>query len=260
MRRVRGAAIACLAVLWLTACSTASTQDFGTAGGSRERALQSYTQLGLRYLQAGDTASAKRPLQHALELDDTYAPAFNGLALVFQAEDEPALAEKYFRKAVSADPDSAMIHNNFGAFLFNSGRYDEACQELYQAAEDPFYRQRAQAFENLGRCYRRIGESGKAEQSFRRALSLSHQRPVAMVELADLLLIRGQPRAASELFGSFRELVDARKVEYSPLSLWVGIRVARYERDASRASTYALLLKNMYPESTEYRLYKESIQ
>lgn len=149
MRRIR-AAMVCLAVLWLSACSTTSTQDFGTAGGSREKALESYTRLGLRYLQAGDTASAKRPLQHALELDGSYAPAFNGLALVFQTEDEPALAEDYFRKAVSADPDSAMIHNNFGAFLFSSGRYEEACQELYRATEDPFYKQRAQAFENLG--------------------------------------------------------------------------------------------------------------
>lgn len=83
---------------------------------------------------------------------------------------------------------------------------------------------------------------------------------MALIELADLLLTKEQPRAASELFGNFRELVDAKKVKHSPLSLWVGIRVARYERDASRASTYALLLKNLYPESAEYRLYKESIQ
>lgn len=259
MRRIR-AAMVCLAVLWLSACTTTSTQDYGTAGGSKEKALKSYTRLGLQYLQAGDTASAKLPLQHALELDDNYAPAFNGLALVFQTEDDSALAEDYFRKATAADPDSAMIHNNFGAFLFAAGRYQEACQELSRATDDPFYQQRAQAYENLGRCYRQLGQLDAAEHAFRRALTLSKQRPMALVELSDLLLIQNKPQAASELFSRFRELVDSKRVNHFPLSLWVGVRVARYEGDASRASTYALLLKNMYPESAEYRLYKESAQ
>jgi type IV pilus assembly protein PilF len=259
MRRIQ-AAVVCLAVFWLSACSTTSTQGYRSAGGSKEEALQSYTGLGLQYLRAGDTASAKRPLLHALDLDDNYAPAFNGLALVFQAEDDLALAEEYFRKAVAADPQSAMIHNNFGAFLFAQRRYDEACRELARATEDPFYQQRAQAFENLGRCYRQIGRLDVAEHAFRRALTLSRQRPVALIELADLLLMKEQSRAAGELFDRFRELVDDKRVDHFPLSLWVGIRVARYEGNAGRAATYALLLKNMYPESAEYRLYKESAQ
>lgn len=243
----------------LSACS--STPDrFNSTDASPEAALESYTSLGLQYLRAGNTASAKGPLQRALEIDDNYAPAYNALALVFQAEEDLAISERYFRKAVAADPQSAMIHNNFGAFLFSQQRYEEACQELTRATEDPFYQARAQAFENMGRCYRRIGRLDVAEHAFNRALTLSRQRPVALVELADIKLDKGDEAAASALFDQFREYVDAKQIDHFPLSLWVGVRVSRYERNSGRAATYALLLKNMFPESTEYRLYKESTQ
>lgn len=259
MRKVHAVLLLLTAIL-VSACSTTSSDRYANSGASKEDALESYTSLGLQYLKAGDTAGAKGPLQRALEIDDSYAPAFNALALVFQTEQDLALAESYFRKAVSADPQSAMIHNNFGAFLFSQERYEEACKELARATEDPFYQARAQAFENLGRCYRRTGREAVAEHALKRALTLSRQRPQALVELADLMLEKGNPAQATALFDRFRELVDSKRVDHFPLSLWVGVRVARYEGNASRAATYALLLKNMYPQSTEYGLYKESAQ
>ncbi len=256
MRQVHAVLLLLMAIM-VSACSTTSTDQ---SGASSEDALASYTSLGLQYLREGDTAAAKRPIQHALNLDDGYAPAYNAMALVFQTEQDLDLAESYFRKAVDADPESAMIHNNFGVFLFAQKRYQEACTELARATEDPFYSARAQAFENLGRCYRRAGREDVAEHALRRALTLSQQRPVALVELSDLLLEKGETKEAVALFSRFRELVDSRRVNHFPLSLWVGIRVARYEGNASMAATYALLLKNMYPRSSEYQAYKESAQ
>ncbi|WP_432696500.1 type IV pilus biogenesis/stability protein PilW [Marinobacterium sp. YM272] len=258
MRQVHAVMLLLTAIL-VSACST-TPDRYANSGASEEDALESYTSLGLQYLRAGDTAGAKGPLQRALAIDDDYAPAYNALALVFQAEQDLGLAEDYFRKAISADSQSAMIHNNFGAFLFSQERYDEACVELARATEDPFYQARAQAFENLGRCYRRTGRDAVAEHALKRALTLQRQRPLALVELADLKLEQGNNTEAAALFDRFRELVDSKRVNHFPLSLWVGVRVARYEGNASRAATYALLLKNMYPESNEYRLYKESAQ
>ncbi|KEA64871.1 Type IV pilus biogenesis protein PilF [Marinobacterium lacunae] len=247
------------AALGVSACTTTSDR-FNSPDSSPQAALESYTSLGLQYLRAGNTASAKGPLQRALEIDADYAPAFNALALVFQAEEDLALSESYFRKAVAADPQSAMIHNNFGAFLFSQQRYEEACQELTRATEDPFYQARAQAFENMGRCYRKIGRLDIAEHAFNRALTLSRQRPIAMIELADILLAKGDKAGAAVLFDQFREYVDAKQIDHFALSLWVGVRVARFEKNSGRAATYALLLKNMFPESAEYQLYKESAQ
>ena len=253
----RSAINLCLvSTLLLTGCSGMSSSS--SLSGSRQASVESYSQLGIRYLQAGDTVSAKSSLQRALEIDGDYAPALNGLGLVFQAEQEPALAEEYFKKAVSADPNSAMVHNNYGAFLYSQRRYEEACTELSRATEDPFYPQRAQAFENLGLCYRLINNDSAAEFVLNRALTLSPDRPLSMVELADIRLDKGDFRTSAELFNRFRDLVDAGRVEHSSKSLWVGIRLARQQGSASRAVTYALLLKNQYPNSEEYKKYMES--
>lgn len=240
----------------LAGCSSVSPNSMFARGS--QATVESYTELGIKYLQAGDNVSAKSSLKQALDINPTHAQALNGLALVFQTEEENELAENYFREAVKSDPASAMIHNNFGAFLYGQKRYEEACAELSRATEDPFYPQRAQAFENLGRCYRLIGRNDAASFVLQRALTLAPDRPLAMVELADLYLEQGRNEAAAEWFGEFRDLVDRGQVDHFAKSLWVGVRLARIQGSASRAATYALLLKNLYPESEEYKKYEES--
>ncbi|NVK40974.1 MAG: type IV pilus biogenesis/stability protein PilW [Oceanospirillaceae bacterium] len=255
MRKAVGLAL----LLVLSGCSSNSTQQ-GMQSASPEKSVEAYTQLGLQYLRAGDTLSAKDALQRALEIDDDYADIYNGLALIFQVEQEYDLAEQNFREAVSLDSDSAVFHNNFGAFLYARGRYEEACKELARATEDPFYPRRAQSFENLGRCYQMIGREDAAQHAFERALRLSPSRPVALLELTDLHLRAGRLAEAQGYYDRFSVLIDRRQIEHSAQSLWLGIQLARLNGNGSRAATYSLLLKSLFPQSTEYALYKESMQ
>ncbi|GGO85977.1 type IV pilus biogenesis/stability protein PilW [Marinobacterium nitratireducens] len=256
MRKAVGLAL----VLALAGCSSNSTQQQGMQSASKDDTLEAYTQLGLQYLRAGDTLSAKDALQRALEIDDDYAGIYNGLALIFQVEQEFDLAEKNFRKAVSLDSDSAIFHNNFGAFLYARGRYEEACTELARATEDPFYPRRAQSFENLGRCYRTLGRSEAAQHAFERALHLGPVRSLALLELTDLHLRAGRVSEAQSYYDRFSELIDSRQVEHSAQSLWLGIQLSRLNGNGTRAATYSLLLKSLYPQSPEFALYKESMQ
>ncbi len=225
---------------------------------SSEGALQAYTTLGLQYLQTGDSVNAKSAVQKALDINPKYAPAFNALGLVFQVEGEIALAEQYYKRAIEQEPDSAMFHNNYGAFLFSEKRYQQACVELAKATEDPFYNNRSQTFENLGRCYQEVGRNDVAIHAFERSLKTGGIRPLALVELSDIYLSTGNVLKAEEYFSQFTEMVNSKRVNHSSKSLWVGIRLARENHKVSLATTYTLLLKNMYPESDEYMQYKES--
>jgi len=248
-----------LSAALMTGCAGQQTGS-GNAASSPQEALEAYTSLGLQYLQAGNTVNAKMSVQRAIEIDSSYAPAYNAMALIFQSEQEFVLAEEYFKKALASDATSAMIHNNYGAFLFARQRYQEACRELNQATTDPFYPQRAQALENLGRCYLLVDSTDEAQESFRRSLAINGNRPLALVELSTLLLDSNDIAGSNRLFERFRELVEQKRTEHTAKSLWLGIRLARAERNVSRAATYALLLKNLYPKSQEYRLYEETAQ
>ena len=249
-----------LAAALVSGCASQSGGTGSAQGAEPDEAVEAYTGLGVQYLQAGNTVNAKMSLQRALSIDPDYAPAYNAMALAFQVEQEFELAEDYFRQGVAADQDSAMLHNNFGAFLFARQRYQEACVELDLATRDAFYPQRAQAFENLGRCYVLVGRTADAEKAFTRSLAINGNRPVALVELSQVLLERGEHALASRYFERFRQLVDQKQAEHYPKSLWVGIQLSRLDHNVSRAATYALLLKNMFPQSEEYRLYQESAQ
>ncbi len=246
-------------MLLVVGCSSLSGRQDSTQG-SPEKALEAYTQLGLQYLRAGDLVSAKDALQRAQEIRDDNAGTDNALALVFQVEQEYTLAEKHFKRAVSLEPQTASYHNNYGAFLYARGRYGEACTELERATEDPFYSQRAQAFENLGRCFRIIERPDAAQHAFERALRLSANRPVALLELADIHLQARQIPEAQQYFDQFSRLIDARQVEHSAQSLWLGIQLSRQGGSNTRGATFALLLKNLFPQSAEYANYKESLQ
>lgn len=256
MKTYRQLAIVLCVTAVLAGCSGLGPNSM--TAKATQASVESYTDLGIKYLQAGDTVSAKSALKQALDINPDHAQALNGLALVFQSEGEDALAENYFRDAVARSPESAMIQNNFGAFLYAKERYKEACEALARATEDPFYAQRAQAFENLGRCYRLVGRDEAAAFMLERALTLSPERPLAMIELADLYLDRGQNEKAAQWFAEFRILVDRGSIDHFAKSLWVGVRLARIQGNASRAATYALLLKNIHPESEEYKKYEES--
>lgn len=252
--------VAVLLVVLLSGCAGLQSESVAINKNtvSSEAAMQSYTTLGLQYLQSGDSVNAKSAVQKALEINPDFAPAYNALALIFQREDEIALAEQYYKKAISLAPDSAMLHNNYGAFLFSEERFSEACVELAKATEDPFYNNRAQTFENLGRCYQQLGRYDVAIHSFDRSLKTGGVRPLALVELADLYLMSQNVLKAEEYFSQFTRLINAKRVNHSARSLWVGIRLARENNKVSLATTYTLLLKNLYPESDEYKKYKES--
>lgn len=237
----------------ISGCATSNSKDdSGTSAG------KAYSRLGFQYLQSGDTANAKISFQRALEIESNYAEAHNGLALTFQLEGDKQLAETYFLKATSLAPESAMMHNNFGAFLYANQRYAEACKELARATEDPFYHQRSQAFENLGRCYLNLDRKDAAKHAFQRALQVTANRPVSLLELSDILLQENNLIEAEKYFDRFLKFVNERRVQHSAKSLWVGIRVARLNGNTTRAATYALILKNLHPDSQEYREYEES--
>lgn len=243
--------------LLITGCAG---QNHSLAEQDVPQAVQAYNSLGMQYLRGGDTANAKLAFQRSIEINADSAQAYNGLAMVFQLEDDAKLAESYFKKAINVEPDSAMMHNNYGAFLFSLKRYPQACKELARATEDPFYSQRSQAFENLGRCYLLINRLDAAEHAFKRSLTLNSNRPLAILQLSDVMLQKGNLEEAMRLFEQFSVMVDDKRVRHSAQSLWLGVRISRLKNSSINAATYGLILKNMYPDSEEYRQYKESSQ
>jgi type IV pilus assembly protein PilF len=247
MKRYGVAALLCALV---SGCVT--TEIGGVQKAPTAQRLQAQLDLARGYLEIGDTQSARRPLERALNIDPRSSEAHVLLATVYLADGDKRLAEQEYKTALRDDPKNAMARNNYGTFLFAEERYKDARSQLQQAADDPNYGRRAQAFENLGLTELKLDQVDAAEQSFRRALLLNNALPRCYLELAQIEFAAGKFAAAKEDFAHYNALAKP-----TPRSLWLGIRLSRVLNDEDELASYAIALRNLFPDSEEYRLYQD---
>lgn len=235
----------------LSACVSTGHQDPMKTSEGREGARDAYIQLGIGYLQKGSTEQAKVPLKKALELDGSNADAHAALALVFQTEKEPKLADEHYRKALSARSD-ARILNNYGGFLFEQQRYAEAYARFQQAAEDNLYPERSRVYENLGLTSLKLQQRPQALEHFDKSLRLNRNQPRVLLEMAQL---SWEDRQYVPARGYYERFLTVGRGAQDARSLLLGIRLAKVFEDRDRASNYAMQLRRLYPGTPEYQQY-----
>jgi type IV pilus assembly protein PilF len=243
---LRVALLFLLAGLMAGCVSSGSGNPMRTSEG-RDEARDAYIQLGIGYLQQGEASRAKTPLRKALDLDPGSADAHAALALVFQNEMENQLADEHYRKALSSRND-ARILNNYGSFLFEQKRYQEAMERFTEASTDNLYSGRSQVFQNMGMTALQLGQREQAETYFTRALRLDSRQPLALLELALLAYDAKQYVPAKRYYDNF-----SRLSEQNARSLLLGIRLANIHQDRDQAASLGLQLKRLYPGTPEYQ-------
>ncbi len=240
-----GAALTFLVTLALGGCVTETSGGL-PAPAPKEDRVTAQLDLARGYIEQRDLTRAKEPLERALEIDPTSVEAHVLTAIVNHAENEYELAETHYRRALRLEPRNSQALNNYGSFLYDQGRYDEAVLQLSKLVRDTNYRARGQAFENLGLANLRAGNAEAAEANFKRALELNFRQPRATLELADMAYGRGEYQQAA-----------ARLLEYKTMarqnarSLCLGVKVHTALGDADQVASNALALKNLFPKQAD---------
>lgn len=234
----------------LTACVTTGDVNPLHSGKGRDEARDAYIQLGIGYLQQGNTGSAKIPLKQALELDPSNADAHVALAVVFQSELETELADEHFRKALSSRGDDTRILNNYGGFLYEQKRYPEAMELFQQASRDNLYQERSRVFENMGLTALMLKQREQAKTYFERALRLNVRQSTALLEMSILTYEDKNYVPAKGYYESYIAVA-----EHNSRSLLLGSRLAGIFEDRDQAASLGLQLKRLYPGSPEYQQY-----
>ena len=219
-------------------------------GKGRDAARVAYVQLGLGYLQQGMSEQAKVPLKKALALDSDDADVNAALALVFQAQAEPELADQYFNKALAVRPADPRLLNNYGSFLFAQQRYDQAAVNFQQASADTLYPERSRVLENLGVTSMRLGQRDSARQQLEKALHLNGRQPRALLEMAELSYEDRHYVPARDYYERF-SLLSGQNAR----SLLLGVRLATVHEERDTAARFGQQLERLYPGTPEYQQY-----
>jgi len=252
MRIFRVATItACLAI---SACATQPADDSGlkssTTGVETQDRMRArvHTELAGGYYEIGNIGVALEEAQEAVRSDPNYGPAHNIAGLIYALLKEDRLAEQSFQRALAINPADSDANNNYGEFLCQRKREEEAIRYFVTAVRNQLYQTPERSYVNAGVCARRRGDLAGAESYFQLALKTRPAQTQALYQMADLSYARGDDNGARIYLDRLTQVAQV-----GPEVMWLGVRVSRRLRDRNSEASYALQLRNKFPNSPEAR-------
>ena len=230
-------------------CATSGGVSNNNNPTKKQEAARANTELGQRYMQQGQLELAMEKLTRALEADGSYADAHTVIAVLYERIGNAQKAGEHYRRAAQLKPNSGAEANNYGWYLCNNGKPDEAASYFDRAIADPFYRTPALALGNAGICLARAGRYDEAEQKLRVALEQDQNNAEALYQMASVLYARREYFRARAFLQRYEAGAHAR-----PESLMLGRNIELQLGNADAARDYTRRLLQDFPSSQQARM------
>ncbi|MFM4647854.1 type IV pilus biogenesis/stability protein PilW [Aeromonas bivalvium] len=219
-------------------------------GPDLKAAAQTRLDLGIQYLRQGNAEQAKFNLDKALQYDPGNPQIQIGFAYFFQQVQDFKAAEASYRKALAMDPTNADAMNNYGAFLCNRGRFDEADQAFNQAIAQPDYVKIADTYENAALCALQDNRKDKASEYYHLALGYNPRDPGLLLDLAELSMKDDKLTDAQDYLVRY-----AAVAEENEQSLWLRLRLAQSMDKPALLHQFGTELVQRFPSSPQAKRY-----
>jgi len=243
--RAAGRCVLVLAAVLLGACASQQKQDPYDETNT-QKAVISNTSLGLEYMNRGQYEVALNKLKKAVKEDPDYAPAQTVLAVLYERIGEKELAGKHYKKAYEASPRDGDVNNNYGVYLCQNGKADEAIKHFRAALDDPFYSSPSIALSNAGSCALNAGEYARADEYLRQALKIEPGLPDALMNMSRLSFEQ-QDYLKARAFMQRYEAASGHSAD----TLLLAYKIEIASNNAKAANTYKLMLEQNYPNSDQ---------
>lgn len=239
-------------VILLSGCVSNSQPGTFKEDFDRQEAAKTRISLGLTYLKNGNYPQAKKNLDKALEFAPRSADAHYSLAYYYQRVGENARAKEAYNTAIDLAPRNADIVNSYGAFLCQTGNYDEALDYFQKALNNQRYANSAETYENMALCSQGEGEYEDAVDYLKEALNHQPGRPKSLFLLAEMYVENQQWQEAKATLTRFE-----RVGQVTPDYLWLAIKIAEGQGNYSNAKEYGDMLVAVYPTHRLVRQYQQ---
>jgi type IV pilus assembly protein PilF len=259
-RSPRAAAWAlCLAAAaLLAACATPAPNGPDASGESRDHVTASdetesarrarvRMELAAAYFGRGQMTTALDEVKLAIAANPRLASAFNLRGLIYASLGDHRLAEESFRHALQLDARDADAMQNFGWYLCQQKRYDEADTLFRRALAIPQYRDSQRTLLTQGVCQARAGQWLQAEGTLTRSYELDPSNPAVAVNLAEVLYQRGEYERARFHIRRVNATANAPGAQ----TLWLAARIEHRLGNRQGAQDLGTQLRNRFPESPE---------
>lgn len=242
---------ASLTALLLAACAGGPSASHHTRTESdqndSDRRVAVRMELASGYFSRGQYATALDEIKQALQIRPDLREALNLRSLVYAAMGENEIAEEGFRRALSLDARDADTAHNYGWFLCQQGRFQQARAQFEVALAQPQYRSPGRTNLALGVCEARAGNLGQAERFLTRAFELDPANPSVSLNLGEVLLRQGQLERAR----FYARRVNAQPELSNAQSLWLELRIERKLGNTVSVDELSQQLRKRHPQAPE---------
>jgi type IV pilus assembly protein PilF len=231
------------------------SKDRTTASDEPEAAKRGRVRLELAtaYFGRGQMATALDEVKRSIAADPTVAAAYNLRGLIYGSLGDNKLAEESFRRALQLDPHNTDVMQNFGWYLCQQSRFDEAQTLFARTLKEPRYQDTSRTLLTQGVCEARSGKLDDAEKTLVRAYGLDPASPAIAVNLSEVLYRKGDLERARfyiRRVNSSADLISAQ-------TLWLALRIERKFGNRNGMSDLGEQLRNRFPQSPEAHLLAE---
>jgi type IV pilus assembly protein PilF len=249
---VRLAAAVCsvAAAVLLGGCATAPAgSDIRTASDmtDADRRARLRLELAAGYFSRGQAETALDEVKQAIAARPDIAEAHALRGLIYASLNQTGLAEESFRRALQLDPRNADILHNYGWYLCQLQRWDEAAAQFDAAIAQPQYRDAARSLLAKGVCEARAGRLAAAERSLSRSYEMDPGNPGTAFNLAEVLFGLGELERARFYLRRLNEQPATSNAQ----TLWLAARVEHRLGNAGGARAFGEELRRRFPQSPE---------
>lgn len=220
----------------------------GPGSTDMKKASQANAQLAADYLQRNELKTARDLLEKALDQDKKNALAHVISGKLQHQVENLTKASFHFKRAIELEPEEAEHRNNYGVFLCQTKRYEDAEKQFRTAAENKFYETPEFALDNAGVCMLDADQLDKAEGYLREALRVNPTFPNSYLHMAEMLHRLNRLTVADAYYTSFK---SRSRGSHTAESLLLGVKLYRDKGDLPLAEQYASQLLDNHPTSRE---------
>jgi len=208
-------------------------------------------QLGLGYLNAGNMQRGKKKLLMALKQAPHSPDANSAMGYYAEVIGDTKLAKQYYQQAMRYARGQGSQLNNYGAFLCRQGDFKQAEKYFVAAIEDTNYLNAVGAYENAGFCMAALPDLDRAKYYFTKALQHDPRRPRSLLQLVEINYQREDYQQAQTNLMAYEKLMSI-----TASTALLGYNIATQNKQRDKAQSYAALLENEFPNSTEFQSLK----
>ncbi|MBL0726781.1 type IV pilus biogenesis/stability protein PilW [Piscinibacter sp. HJYY11] len=241
---------------WIAGCALpppspapGETRDRVTESDESESSKRARVRLELAsaYFGRGQYTTALDEVKQAVSLNPKLGEAFNMRGLIYAALGDDTLAQESFKRALQLNPNDADSLHNYGWYQCQQKRYREAQALFQQALGTPQYPASARTLMTSGICHARAGEWAEAEVALSKAYERDPANPAAAVNLAEVLLRRGEAERAR----FYIRRVTSTPTQSSAQTLWLAARIEHKLGNRQGVNELGRELRSRFPQSRE---------